>query len=159
MKIYYIKMKNYRQYRDATVEFSTDLQKKVTIIQGNNGTGKSNLLNAITWCLYGEERHIREEDRGLPFVNEKVYHTLPVGHIATVEVELALGREEIEYRINRKAEIRKEVATVEDKNLDRDTIEEEEEKIVWRGPPVVIMDAEKAFVVAITPTEKMTPRP
>ena len=105
MKIYYIKMKNYRQYRDATVEFSTDLQKKVTIIQGNNGTGKSNLLNAITWCLYGEERHIREEDRGLPFVNEKVYHTLPVGHIATVEVELALGREEIEYRINRKAEI------------------------------------------------------
>ena len=60
MKIYDIKMKNYCQYRDATLEFSTDLQKKVTIIQGNNGTGKSNLLNAITWCLYGEERLVKQ---------------------------------------------------------------------------------------------------
>ena len=105
MKIHYIKLKNYRQYRDTRIAFSTRQDKNLTIIQGNNGAGKSNLLNAITWCLYGEERHIREEDKGLPIVNEKVYHALPIGKVAVVEVEVALGEEEIEYCITRQAEV------------------------------------------------------
>jgi len=105
MKLHYIKLKNYRQYRDTKIGFSTSQDKHLTIIQGNNGVGKSNLLNAITWCLYGEERHIRDEDRGLPMVNEKVYHGLATGEQTTVEVELALGGEKIQYTITRTAQV------------------------------------------------------
>lgn len=107
MKLHYIKLKNYRQYRETKIVFSTSQDQHITIIQGNNGVGKSNLLNAITWCLYGEERHIRDEDRGLPMVNEKVYHALTTGEQAIVQVELALGGQQIEYTITRTAHVLK----------------------------------------------------
>lgn len=107
MKIHYIKLSNYRQYREADISFSTAQDKNLTILQGNNGAGKSNLLNAITWCLYGEERHIGEEAAGLPMVNEKVYHALAVGKKITVSVEMGLGEQELEYRITRQATLHK----------------------------------------------------
>ena len=53
-----IKIQNFRQYKGPmTVEFSLDKNKNFTIIRGTNGAGKTNLLNALTWCLYGEELH------------------------------------------------------------------------------------------------------
>lgn len=105
MKIHHIKLKNYRQFHDVVIEFSTDPTRNFTIIQGANGAGKSNLLNAITWCLYGEERHIQEENNGdqLPIINEKVYDELSPEDTATMEVELALGRDEVEYFVSRQA--------------------------------------------------------
>jgi len=107
MKIHYIKLKNYRQYRDAKVYLSTDDAKNFTILQGANGAGKSNLLNAITWCLYNEERHIGKDDKNnqLPILNERLYHDLEPGKTMTVEVELALGGTEIEYMIKREAKV------------------------------------------------------
>ena len=103
MRIHYLKLKNYRQYRDARIDFSVDSSKNFTIIQGANGAGKSNVLNAITWCLYGEERHLNEEAEGLPLMNEKVYVELEPGTSAQVVVELGLGEEDLKYRIRREA--------------------------------------------------------
>lgn len=103
MRIHYLHLKNYRQYRDARLEFSKDPDSNFTIIQGSNGAGKSNLLNAITWCLYGEERHLNEEAKGLPLINEKVYAELDPGSSEGVEVEMGLGEDELEYRIRREA--------------------------------------------------------
>jgi len=90
MRIHYLQLKNYRQYRDARLEFSTGPDANFTIIQGANGAGKSNLLNAITWCLYGEERHLNEEAEGLPLINEKIYAELDPGNSERVEVEIGL---------------------------------------------------------------------
>ena len=50
-------IKNYRQYRDVEIEFAKDKDKNFTIIKGNNGTGKTTLLNSLSWCLYGTEIH------------------------------------------------------------------------------------------------------
>ena len=46
---------NFRQfYEEHTLFFGIKGSKKVTIIQGQNGSGKTALLNAFWWCLYGE---------------------------------------------------------------------------------------------------------
>jgi DNA sulfur modification protein DndD len=62
-------MKNFRQYLDVKIEFARDPAKNFTIIQGVNGAGKTNLLNAITWCLFGDEFHVDTKYKGLPIVN------------------------------------------------------------------------------------------
>ncbi len=57
MRFRSISIENYRQYRDLKLEFAPghhDLQ----VIVADNGVGKTNLLNAFTWCLYGEEPHL-----------------------------------------------------------------------------------------------------
>ncbi len=53
MEIKSIKLINFRQFKNASIDFSTDSQKNVTIIIGENGTGKTTLEQAFFWCLYG----------------------------------------------------------------------------------------------------------
>ena len=71
MKLETISIKNYRQYRDVKIEFDTDPSKNFTIIKGNNGTGKTTLLNAFTWCLYGKEIHSYGQKEGMSLCNNK----------------------------------------------------------------------------------------
>ncbi len=55
MKIISLKMKNFRQfYGEQEINFSTDKDKNITLIHAENGVGKTALLNAIKWCLFGE---------------------------------------------------------------------------------------------------------
>lgn len=69
MELDYIHMKNFRQYRDVKIEFARSSQANFTVIQGANGAGKTNILNAITWCLFGKEYHMDSKYKGLPPVN------------------------------------------------------------------------------------------
>lgn len=48
-----LELKNFRQfYGLQRLEFSTNTEKNVTLIHGENGVGKTALLNAILWCFY-----------------------------------------------------------------------------------------------------------
>lgn len=49
-----LKLYNFRQFYDVNTEidFSTDIEKNITVIHGENGVGKTTILNAILWCLY-----------------------------------------------------------------------------------------------------------
>ena len=47
-----IKIKNFRSYHDTAVSFKEG--SGIVAIAGDNGLGKSTLLNAFGWCLYGE---------------------------------------------------------------------------------------------------------
>jgi DNA sulfur modification protein DndD len=69
MDIDYLRMKNFRQYRDAKIEFAHSPDRNFTIVEGVMGAGKTNILNALTWCLFGEELHIDEKYAGLPRIN------------------------------------------------------------------------------------------
>lgn len=71
MKLEKISIKNYRQYRDVEIEFDTNPSNNFTIIKGNNGTGKTTLLNAFTWCLYGKEIHSYGHKAGMSLCNNK----------------------------------------------------------------------------------------
>jgi DNA sulfur modification protein DndD len=53
MKIKSLTCTNFRQFYGVNkIEFSCDSQKNVTVIHGENGSGKTSILNAFKWCFY-----------------------------------------------------------------------------------------------------------
>ncbi|AFZ25828.1 exonuclease SbcC [Cylindrospermum stagnale PCC 7417] len=52
-------LKNFLSYRDATLDFRG---LHTACICGSNGAGKSSLLEAITWAIWGESRATAEDD-------------------------------------------------------------------------------------------------
>jgi len=71
MRIINIDIRNYRQYQSLSLNFPQAASNDLHIIVAQNGVGKTNLLNAITWCLYGREPHLGNESdkRGMPKMN------------------------------------------------------------------------------------------
>ena len=85
-----LKIENFRQYRDADIKFSRDPKKAFTVLRGSNGAGKTNIMNAITWCLYGTEHHVGSSEKELPIVNIKALKEKPEGIVRMrVVVKLA----------------------------------------------------------------------
>jgi DNA sulfur modification protein DndD len=53
MIIQSVQIENFRSfYGTQIIEFSAENKKNTTFIWANNNVGKTNLLNAITWCLH-----------------------------------------------------------------------------------------------------------
>lgn len=69
MRIEKLLLKNFRQYKDLEFLFPKSQENDLHIIIGKNGMGKTTLLNAINWCLYGEEPHASESTSKLPLLN------------------------------------------------------------------------------------------
>ena len=52
MKIKKIEIKNFRQFKGQNIiDFNTD--GKITVILGDNGTGKTTLMQFFNWVFYG----------------------------------------------------------------------------------------------------------
>lgn len=88
MRIEKIKLKDYRQYRDVELPFKQTSGNDLHIIVGKNGMGKTNLLNAINWCLYREEPHLSKDSAQLPRLNLKTIENAEEGEKGQVAVEL-----------------------------------------------------------------------
>ncbi len=102
MRIFYIEFENYRQYKNKQkIVFSDDSTHNFTVIQGANGAGKTNLLNGITWCLYGKELHFSKKYIGLPIINEKKLFELKEGEEIEASVTIVLGDEKPYYIFKR----------------------------------------------------------
>jgi DNA sulfur modification protein DndD len=85
MKLISLRVKNFRRfYDDQEIKFSSDSKKTFTIIHAENGTGKSNLLNAINWCLYDEL--VKGTSQPELIINQT--HLLQRGKAAFTEVRL-----------------------------------------------------------------------
>ena len=99
MRIERITLYNYRQYYgEVTVEFATG-ENAFSIIIGSNGAGKSNLWNAIHWCLFDEEPHLKSADKP-PIINKKYLQEKNDGLLTTyVEIIMVKGKDK--YRIKR----------------------------------------------------------
>lgn len=79
-----IYLENFRLYKGPVeFELSTD-DKKINIIQGNNDAGKTTMLNAITWCLYGEERNLSSQE----LYNSNTFKNTKIGDVITVKVAI-----------------------------------------------------------------------
>lgn len=85
-----IELTNYRQYRKVTIEFKRDINSHLYILKAKNGTGKTTFINAITWCLYGEEKYLDDSKNALNLPNEKtVENTNENGNVkVTVRISM-----------------------------------------------------------------------
>lgn len=82
-----ITMKNFRQYKGKQhVEFSCENERNVTVILGNNTSGKTTLLQAFNWCLYG----IAVFESKDFLLNLDVSRDMSAEEVETVEVEINL---------------------------------------------------------------------
>ncbi|MBI5002096.1 AAA family ATPase [Candidatus Woesearchaeota archaeon] len=144
MRIYSLEIENFRQYRNKQeIKFSTDPHKNFTIFEGANGTGKSNLLRSVMWCLYGKEDDVLsnyDEENKVGIVNEQLLRELAPGERTVVRVRINMGNENPEYIIERTSTYRKR---------DNGFLEKIDEKFV-------IMEAtEQGFKPAINPTTRV----
>ena len=91
MKIESITLHNFRQYIGTqTIEFSTDENKRVTVLVGDNTSGKTTLIRAFEWCLYRKNgfdnpillndevaKHLWQDRRGRPLCSSYRQHPNP----------------------------------------------------------------------------------
>lgn len=106
LEIRSLTLENYRQYAgENEINLVTNGNENVNVIQGENGAGKSNILNAITLCLYGKESHLDEskdnELESYPYVNRKVLDEIEKNETAEGRIEITLGEDEPEYIFSR----------------------------------------------------------
>lgn len=97
-----IKLENFRQFTDERIDFSTDPERNVTLIIGENGTGKTTFAQSFFWCLYGETDFT---DKIL--INRTVAERLQPDQKANVRVELRLTHGSANYEIVRTQEYKK----------------------------------------------------
>lgn len=92
MRIQSIELENYRQYRDKVlVELHYDLKRNINVVIGANGAGKTNMLNALDWCLYGREDHLdKYSGKKQPIVNDAVLKELGPGQSARARIALRM---------------------------------------------------------------------
>ena len=90
---------NFKLLKDLSLEFSTDLKRPLTVIRAENGSGKTSILYALRWAMYGEA--------GIPQGMRLTSTATPTGDAVQVQVmvefttsELAFG-EVTHYRLIR----------------------------------------------------------
>ena len=97
MQIRSIKLINFRQFKNETIEFSCEKNKNVTIIIGDNTAGKTTLVKAFLWGLY---RVNSFSDKIL--LNRDVADELQIGDDRDVKVEIELDHGGNSYVITTK---------------------------------------------------------
>ena len=97
-----ISMHNFRQYVDVTLQFSTDPVRNITLVMGDNGTGKTTLAQAFMWCLYGTTDFDIQE-----VINRKVRDKMPPGGKNYTLVEMEVNYNGVDYTISRKQVFKK----------------------------------------------------
>ena len=93
LKFHKIDLKNFRPYIDDHVEFSQDEKKLITIVEGKNSTGKTTLVHAINWCLYGKE-DITDQNEGKPRCNKPAMYSLKIDDSFDTEVIVTFADED-----------------------------------------------------------------
>lgn len=89
-----IELENYRQYKNASLNFAKENDSNLHVLKAKNGTGKTTFINSITWCLYGEEKYINDADKALNLPNEKVIESTEENGSVNVIVRITLKDED-----------------------------------------------------------------
>ncbi|MEL7648674.1 MAG: AAA family ATPase [Sedimentibacter sp.] len=114
MLIKKIEMFNFRQFEGKkSIEFSTDENKNVTVIIGENGTGKTTLEQAFLWALYGiTEFKVKE------LINRDIRDAMMPGDEKVVKVDLYLNNEGHDYVISRRQRFHRDYKGIKESNIE-----------------------------------------
>jgi len=84
-----VRFRNFRLLREVEIEFSADPEKRLTVIRAENDSGKTTMLTALQWALFGDD--------ALPDAG-RAYRLHPIDWDASVaktaEIEVALDFED-----------------------------------------------------------------
>ncbi|RZD45668.1 MAG: hypothetical protein CXT78_04980 [Thaumarchaeota archaeon] len=109
IKLISIEIENYRQYYDNHKINFVGREDGFTVIMGKNGEGKSNLLNAINWCLYNSEPHgigddnleHDSENKSLSIINNRAVKDAKKDTRVDLKVDLWIQKGDTVYSIVR----------------------------------------------------------
>lgn len=103
MLIKCITLNNFRQFKGKqTLEFSTDAEKNVTVLLGENTFGKTTILQAFNWCLYNVADFPKDSNPDFLLNLEVANEQAGVEQKCEVYVELVLEHKNTEYVVLRK---------------------------------------------------------
>ena len=99
-----LKLKDFRQFNgEQYISFASNESKNVTIVMGENGSGKTSFAQAFRWCLYGET------DFSDPILlSRAVSANMLPGDEHEVQVNLELIHNDTEYSIIRRQKYKKD---------------------------------------------------
>ena len=90
-------MYNFRQFvGKQNIEFSTDKEKNVTVLIGVNTSGKTTIVRAFEWCLYGKNGF---EDPVL--LNSDVRSNMYIGDTQITYVAITFIHDDMQYILKR----------------------------------------------------------
>lgn len=106
MRINAIEITNFRQYKELKLNFPKHGSNDLHVICADNGVGKTNILNAITWCLYGDEPHLGNASISLPRLNLDARRTAVANgkEKETVSVKIFIEDENEKIQFERRQE-------------------------------------------------------
>ncbi len=101
-------MNDFRQFEKRNqIDFSNINDNHVTIVFASNGVGKTTILTALVWCLYGGKK-LPYGDLPEQFLNNNSFESLKEGEQTTVEVILTFEDRKSKYIITRSIVVTKE---------------------------------------------------
>lgn len=101
-------MTDFRQYEKRNqIDFSNINNKHVSVVIASNGVGKTTILSALVWCLYGGKK-LPYLDVPEQFLNNNTFGNLEEGEQATAEVVLIFEDRKSKYIITRSITVTKE---------------------------------------------------
>ena len=108
MRISGIDISNYRQYQQIHFSFPHEKEHDLHVIIAQNGIGKTNILNAINWCLYEDEPHLGNQSKTLPKYNLQAKDVAVQEGKSTVTVQVTIYAEDGDesYIFSRKQDIK-----------------------------------------------------
>ncbi len=103
MKLDRITLENFRQYFGRQrLNFARDEQRRVTVIHGINGAGKTSLFLAINWCLYGRSvDSVKVIDNVGELISKEAISQAVSGELVRTSIELSFLHNEERYLIRR----------------------------------------------------------
>jgi DNA sulfur modification protein DndD len=109
MKLIELQLYNFRQFYGEPIPykiiFATAKDKNITVIHGNNGSGKTTILNAFTWLFYESFTEAFQEPEQL--VNNRAIQEAPIGSTIKCWVKLLFEHEGKKYYLKRTQEVTK----------------------------------------------------
>jgi DNA repair exonuclease SbcCD ATPase subunit len=104
MNLLKLKTNNWRTFfGEHELTFSNEPGRHVTLIHGQNGSGKTTMLNAIKWCLYRKTPDFDKEINATDPIEIAHYDSWKNSGDGKFSVELRFEHEGIEYRATRVA--------------------------------------------------------